>query len=145
MKKKSFQKQTKNGCWNDIMSVQVIWKIPQEDDSNLQRALCMSSSHSNAMLQNQHQHQRKDDQFKPKSIWLHDQVEAVAIGSWWWVVIQWEDCVLQLKSDWKLSTSVPAVKTFAWDFSEEEVGGKERTIKETDRAERARLRLTLCF
>lgn len=54
---------------------------------------------------------------------------------------------LQLKSDWKLSTNVLAVQTSVGDFRGREI--KERTIKETVRAEHAKLRLTLfkgiCF
>lgn len=85
-------------------------------------------SHSNAMLQNQHHPGRKDDQFTLDSTRLHYQVETVAIGGWRWVMIQWKDRVLQLKSDWKRSTNVPAVKTSAWDFQrgiKRERGGGE--------------------
>lgn len=66
----------------------------RKDDSNLRQALCMSSSHSIAMLQNQHDLKWKGDQFMPKpllkSIWLHENVGTVAIDGWWWVTIQWE-------------------------------------------------------
>lgn len=120
----------------------------RKDDSNLQQALCMSSCHSIAMLQNQHDLKWKDDQFMPKpllkSIWLHYNVGTVAIDG----VMVGHDPVrssknnLQLKSDWKRSTNVPAVKTSAWDFRRRRKK-KERTIKEPDRAERAKLRLTL--
>lgn len=118
-----------------------------KDDSNLQQALCMSSSHSIAMLQNQHDLKWKDDQFMPKpllkSIWLHENVGTVAIDGWWWVTIQWEvqRTIYSSRVTGSFQQTSPLLRHLPGILE----GGKkkERTIKEPDRAERAKLRLTL--